>query len=81
MVVQPEAVVERKAQFKGPEFSKSRKVHPGDLDKVTCTGCNKQVNPNKRNAARRHPVLKVLICKVRAEISGQAILKYKVVSC
>ena len=39
-------------------------VHIGDLDIVTCTACNKQINPNTPGATKRHPVLKVLICKV-----------------
>ena len=29
-----------------------------------CTACNKQINTNNTGAAKRHPVLKVLICKV-----------------
>ena len=36
------------------------------LSVVVCTACNRQINTNKEGAARRHPVLKVLICKVSA---------------
>ena len=64
MVVQPEAVVEKRPAFKGPEF-KTRKRNPGELDMLMCSACNKQINPNVPGSARRHPVLKVLICKVR----------------
>lgn len=33
--------------------------------KVSCTACGKQVNQFQRNSVCEHPVLKVLICKVK----------------
>jgi len=34
--------------------------------KVHCTACGQQVNQFQRNSVIEHPVLKVLICKVRS---------------
>ncbi len=36
----------------------------GDVEVVHCTGCNRQINTNNANSVFRHPVLKVLLCKV-----------------
>ena len=33
-------------------------------DKLSCTACYRQINPNHVDALKQHPVLKVLICKV-----------------
>merc|ERR1712142_343697 len=41
----------------------SKDIKPVNLDNVTCTACSKQMNPYITNAVKRHPVLKVLICK------------------
>ncbi|XP_060067660.1 transcriptional regulator ATRX-like [Ylistrum balloti] len=71
VVVNPEPVEEKNPTFKGPEFvSGKRKVTgnvsidvSGLMSRVTCTACHKQINTNKKGSARRHPLLKVLICK------------------
>lgn len=68
MVVQPEAVVEKKSCSKGHESRKGIKPKLEDLGIVTCTACQHQVNPTLKNAVNRHPVLKVLICKVCAQV-------------
>ena len=40
-----------------------------DPDQIlTCTACSKQINPNINGNMRRHPVLRVLICKVSLHI-------------
>ncbi|XP_067663405.1 transcriptional regulator ATRX-like isoform X2 [Haliotis asinina] len=59
VVVKPEPVKEKKIRFSGPEFSKV----PENLDIVNCTSCGRQINPNVSGAAKRHPELKVLVCR------------------
>lgn len=34
------------------------------MESVTCTACGRQVNHFHRDSLFRHPVLKVLVCKV-----------------
>ncbi|CAH1777536.1 unnamed protein product [Owenia fusiformis] len=73
VVVQPEAVDDKDA-FKGPEFRGSgrKKQEVSTLpicggfavtQSIFCTACNKQINPNGAGNIKRHPVLKVLVCK------------------
>lgn len=38
------------------------------MEIVSCTACGRQVNHFQRDALFRHPVLKVLICKVNLHI-------------
>jgi len=66
VVVQPEAVLDCQPIYNGPEFRHNKKTHKVscDLSVVVCSACNKQINPNTPGSAKRHPVLKVLICKV-----------------
>jgi len=35
-----------------------------DLNLVHCTACNHQINTNSAASVKRHPVLKVILCKV-----------------
>ncbi|OWF43774.1 Transcriptional regulator ATRX [Mizuhopecten yessoensis] len=69
VVVNPEPVEEKNPTFKGPEFVSGKRKSTGIVDasglmaRVTCTACHKQINTNKKGSARRHPLLKVLICK------------------
>lgn len=35
-----------------------------ELERVNCTACGQQVNHFQRDSVYRHPMLKVLICKV-----------------
>ncbi|KAK3100143.1 hypothetical protein FSP39_015288 [Pinctada imbricata] len=71
VVVQPEEVTE-KGTFSGPEFPKEKKKKPAppldtsikkEFGRVTCTICAEQININNKGAARKHPDLRVLICK------------------
>ncbi|XP_041358763.1 transcriptional regulator ATRX-like [Gigantopelta aegis] len=62
VIVNPEPVREKRPKFHGPEFSKVSSTL-GNLDVFNCTACNRQVNPNVKGAAKRHPDLGVLICK------------------
>ncbi|CAL9685748.1 unnamed protein product [Knipowitschia caucasica] len=69
-VVKPEAVENGRDDFRGPEFRNKNQIGPrrerrgGETTEiVTCTACNRQVNPFQKDNLFRHPVLKVLICK------------------
>ena len=64
MVVQPEPVDDTAPRAKQAASQSAKRVLE-DLEVVSCSACNKQMNPNISGAVRRHPVLKVLICKVR----------------
>ncbi|XP_061189382.1 transcriptional regulator ATRX-like [Saccostrea echinata] len=72
VVVKPEPVGKR-GTFSGPEFrsKKKEKKEPStdfnsasaNLGRVSCTACGEQVNTNKSGSVRKHPQLKVLVCK------------------
>ncbi|XP_056011590.1 transcriptional regulator ATRX-like isoform X2 [Ostrea edulis] len=67
VVVNPEPV-EKKGTFTGPEFRSKKKESSIDfsskgLGRVSCTACGEQVNTNKSGSVRKHPQLKVLVCK------------------
>ena len=71
VVVQPEAVLESQPIYNGPEFRHNKKTNKVscDLSNVICSACNKKINPNTPGSAKRHPVLKVLLCKVWTQTS------------
>ncbi|XP_026183352.1 transcriptional regulator ATRX-like [Mastacembelus armatus] len=75
VLVRPEPVDNGRDDFRGPEFrsrnsSTLRKEFSrrrGGVEHVgivSCTACGRQVNHFQRDSFYRHPVLKVLICKL-----------------
>ncbi|XP_066287037.1 transcriptional regulator ATRX homolog isoform X4 [Branchiostoma lanceolatum] len=76
VIVQPEAVLDDRGLFRGPEFSRkhkreseagatpSAKITVGAVDQIYhCTACGGQIFPSLPGTCKRHPALKVLICK------------------
>lgn len=57
-------IVENNVDEKGRPRRNATKISV-DLTKIiNCTACHSQINVNKTGSVHRHPVLKVLICKV-----------------
>ncbi|XP_019621595.1 PREDICTED: transcriptional regulator ATRX-like [Branchiostoma belcheri] len=76
VIVEPEAVVDDRGVFRGPEFSRKHKreaeagatpttkITVGSVDQIYhCTACGGQIFPSLPGTCKRHPALKVLICK------------------
>ncbi|XP_078601570.1 uncharacterized protein LOC144876306 isoform X5 [Branchiostoma floridae x Branchiostoma japonicum] len=80
VIVQPEAVLDDRGLFRGPEFSRKHKREAeagatpsakitglddvGSMDQIYhCTSCGGQIFPSLPGTCKRHPALKVLICK------------------
>lgn len=70
VVVHPEPV-KKKGSFRGPEFRSKKKekrdsntdFSSGSLGRVSCTACGEQINIHKSGSVRKHPELRVLVCK------------------
>lgn len=70
VVVHPEPV-KKKGSFRGPEFRSKKKekrdsntdFSSGSIGRVSCTACGEQINIHKSGSVRKHPELRVLVCK------------------
>lgn len=40
----------------------------GSLGRVSCTACGEQINIHKTGSVRKHPELRVLVCKVSDQL-------------